>query len=75
MISLLPGSGLCTVNVPVTMTVPPTGMFPVHASPGLAQRRRPEVAIWSPIGTASSKVSRVDVDRDAVVRRLPGVGR
>ena len=37
----LPGSGLFTVNVPVTVTLPPTGMFPVHASPVRAQRQGP----------------------------------
>ena len=56
-ISLLPVSGLFTVTVPVTVTVPPTGMFPVQEIPVPVRVSVPEVAVWSPFGVASSSTS------------------
>ena len=56
-ISLLPVSGLFTVTVPVTVTVPPTGMFPVQEIPVAVSVSVPEVAVWSPFGVASSSTS------------------
>ena len=53
----LPVSGLLTVTVPVTVTVPPTGMLPVQVTPLPTIVRVPEVAVWSPFGTASSNTS------------------
>ena len=54
---LLPVSGLLTVTVPVTVTVPPGGMSPVQVTPLPTMVRVPEVAVWSPSGTASSNTS------------------
>ena len=53
----LPASGLFTVTVPVTVTVPPTGMLPVHTTAVPVIVSVPEVAVWSPSGTASSNTS------------------
>ena len=53
-ITLLPVSGLFTVTVPVTVTVPPTGMLPVQEIPVPVSVSVPEVAVWSPLGVASS---------------------
>ena len=53
----LPGSGFLTVTVPVTVTVPPTGISPVHDAPALPTVIVPDVAVWSPLGTASSNTS------------------
>src|ERR1700761_4359447 len=50
----LPVSGLLTVTVPVTVTAPPTGMSPVHTTAVPLITIVPEVAVWSPLGTASS---------------------
>ena len=47
-------SGLFTVTVPVTVTVPPTGMLPVQEIPVPVSVSVPEVAVWSPSGLASS---------------------
>src|SRR5580693_805996 len=55
--TLLPVSGLFTVTVPVTVTVPPTGMLPVHEIPVEVRASVPEVAVWSPLGVASSSTS------------------
>src|SRR5260370_3541105 len=55
--SLLPGSGFLTVTVPVTVTVPPTGMSPVQVSPVPVIVTVPEVTVWSPIGVASSNTA------------------
>src|ERR1700749_1937380 len=54
---LFPLSGLFTVTVPVTVTVPPTGMVPVHVPPLPLSTSVPDVAVWSPLGTASSNTS------------------
>jgi hypothetical protein len=43
--TLLPGSGLLTVTVPVTVTVPPTGMLPVHLRPVLVTSKVPDEAV------------------------------
>ena len=56
-INLFPASGLFTVTVPVTVTVPPTGMFPVQEIPVAVSVSVPEVAVWSPFGVASSRTS------------------
>ena len=56
-ITLLPVSGLFTVTVPVTVTLPPTGMLPVQAIPVAVSDSVPDVAVWSPSGTASSSTS------------------
>src|ERR1700735_3977428 len=53
-ITLLPVSGLFTVTVPVTVTVPPTGMLPVQEIAVPVTVRAPDVAVWSPLGVASS---------------------
>src|ERR1700743_2003619 len=53
-ISLLPASGLFTVTVPVTVTVPPTGLLTVQEIPVPVSVSVPEVAVWSPLGVASS---------------------
>ena len=53
----LPVSGSSTVTVPVTVTVPPMGMSPVQVTPVAVTVRVPEVAVWSPLGTASSNTS------------------
>ena len=53
-IILLPVSGLFTVTVPVTVTVPPTGMLPVQEIPVEVSASVPDVAVWSPFGVASS---------------------
>ena len=42
---LLPVSGLFTVTVPVTVTVPPTGMLPVQEIPVEVSVSVPEVAV------------------------------
>ena len=42
------GTGLSTVTVPVTITVPATGMFPVHETPVPVMVGVPEVAVWFP---------------------------
>ena len=55
--SLFPVSGLFTVTVPVTVTIAPTGIFPVHVTPELLTVSVPEVAVWSPFGVASSNTS------------------
>ena len=47
-------SGLLTVTVPVIVTVPPTGMFPVQRMPVVVSDSVPEVAVRSPFGVASS---------------------
>ena len=49
-----PVSGLFTVTEPARMTVPPTGMSPVHTAPVVPMVMVPEVAVWSPLLTASS---------------------
>ena len=41
----LPVSGLFTVTVPVTVTVPPTGMFPVHTTAAPLMLSVPDVAV------------------------------
>jgi hypothetical protein len=56
-ITLLPVSGLFTVTVPVTVTVPPTGISPVHEIPVEVSTSVPDVAVWSPLGDASSNTS------------------
>ena len=48
------GTGLSTVTVPVTVTVPPTGMLPVHETPVPTMVSVPEVAVWSPLTVALS---------------------
>src|ERR1700685_4637248 len=53
--TLLPVSGFLTVTVPVIVTVPPTGIDPVQVTPLPLMTSVPEVAVWSPLGTASSK--------------------
>src|SRR6201996_8056149 len=53
----LPASGLFTVTVPVTVTVPPTGMSPVHTTAAPVITSVPDDAVWSPFGTASSNTS------------------
>ena len=53
----LPASGRFTVTVPVTVTVPPTGMSPVQVTALPTMLSVPEVAVWSPLGTASSNTS------------------
>ena len=53
--TLFPVSGLSTVTVPVTVTFPSTGMSPVQVTPVPVTVSVPEVAIWSPLATASSK--------------------
>ena len=58
-ITLLPVSGLFTVTVPVTVTVPPTGMLPVQEIPVPVTVSVPDVAVWSPFGVASSSTSLV----------------
>ena len=55
--TLFPLSGLLTVTVPVTVTVPPTGMLPVQEMPVAVSDSVPEVAVWSPLGVASSRTS------------------
>ena len=55
--TLFPVSGLLTVTVPVIVTVPPTGMFPVQEMPVAVSDSVPEVAVWSPLGVASSTTS------------------
>ena len=62
--TLFPVSGFLTVTVPVIVTVPPTGMFPVQEMPVAVSDRVPEVAVWSPFGVASSTTS---VMLDAIV--------
>src|ERR1700761_812994 len=57
----LPVSGLLTVTVPVTVTAPPTGMSPVHTTAVPLITIVPEVAVWSPLGTASSNTSAASV--------------
>ncbi len=57
----LPASGLFTVTVPVTVTLPPTGMSPVQVTPLPTMLSVPEVAVWSPLGTASSNTSAASV--------------
>jgi hypothetical protein len=42
--------------VPVTVTVPPTGMSPVHVMADALSTSVPEDATWSPLGLASSTV-------------------
>ena len=56
-ITLFPVSGLFTVTVPVTVTVPPTGMLPVQEIPVEVSASVPDVAVWSPLGVASSSTS------------------
>ena len=41
-------SGLLTVNDPVRVTVPPTGMSPVQTAPVALTDKVPEVAVSSP---------------------------
>ncbi len=53
-ITWLPVSGLSTVTVPVTVTVPPTGMLPVQLIPVGVTVSVPDVAVWSPFGVALS---------------------
>src|ERR1035438_6763262 len=53
--TLFPVSGLLTVTVPVTVTVPPTGMLPVQEIPVAVSDSVPDVAVWSPLGVASSR--------------------
>ena len=55
--TLFPVSGLLTVTVPVTVIVPPTGMLPVQEMPVAVSDSVPEVAVWSPLGVASSTTS------------------
>ena len=55
--TLLPGSGLSTVTVPVIVTLPPTGMSPVHDTPVVLTVSVPDVVVWSPFEVASSKMS------------------
>ena len=43
------------MTVPVTVTVPPTGMLPVQEIPVAVSVTVPEVAVWSPFGVASSR--------------------
>ncbi len=63
-ITLFPVSGLSTVTVPVTVTLPPAGMLPVQLMPVDVSVSVPEVAVWSPLGVASSSTS---VMVDAIV--------
>src|SRR5580692_4551393 len=53
--TLFPVSGLFTVTVPVMVTEPPTGMLPVQEIPVAVSVIAPEVAVWSPLGVASSR--------------------
>lgn len=53
---LSPGSGFFTVRVPVTVMTPPTGMFPVQVMAVALSTSVPELAVWSPLGMASSMV-------------------
>ena len=46
------GTVLCTVTVPLMMTVPPTGMSPVHETLVGVTVSVPEVAVWLPSGVA-----------------------
>ncbi len=56
-ITLFPVSGLFTVTVPVTVTDPPTGIEPVQEIPVAVSVSVPDVAVWSPLGVASSSTS------------------
>ena len=56
-ITLFPVSGFFTVTVPVTVTLPPAAMFPVHDTPVAVTVSVPDVAVWSPLGVASSRMS------------------
>src|SRR5580658_9844876 len=56
-ITLFPVSGLFTVTVPVIVTVPPAGMLPVQEIPVAVSVSVPDVAVWSPLGVASSSTS------------------
>ena len=58
----LPRSGLLTVKVPVTETIPPTGMLPVQVIAVGLSTRLPEVAVWSPVTVASSIVSALGLE-------------
>ena len=49
-----PVSGLFTVTEPARVTVPPTGTSPVQTAPVVPREKLPEVAVWSPLPTASS---------------------
>ena len=46
------GTVLCTVTLPLMVTVPPTGMLPVHETLVVVTVSVPEVAVWSPLGEA-----------------------
>ena len=48
--------GLLTVTVPVTVTVPPTGMSPVHKTPVVPIVSVPEVAVSFAVVAVSSAV-------------------
>src|SRR5580700_7685263 len=61
-ITLSPVSGLFTVTVPVTVTVPPTGMLPVQEIAVPFTASVPDVAVWSPLGVASSSTPLVLIE-------------
>ena len=42
------------MTVPVTVTMRPIGMSPVHDTPVDVTLSVPDVAVWSPLGTALS---------------------
>ena len=44
------GTVLSTVTLPLMVTVPPTGMLPVHETLVVVTVSVPEVAVWSPLG-------------------------
>ena len=55
--TLLPVSGVLTVTLPLMVTEPPTGIFPVQVRPVLVTERIPDVAVESPLELASSRTS------------------